>query len=131
MAKKSQKLVATLNITVDGTPLTMGDEVDTSQLPAGSVESMVRLRQLVQPEEFVAEPEPEPEPDKWQDVPVTAIGLPDEVSSSLVKSGLQSVRAVLVYGAKHETLTSIEGVDEEAEKAIQAAITKLKPKSED
>lgn len=126
------KMIATLSIVVDGQLIAHGAEVETDNLPAGCVDSMLRLGQLVDPDSVAAEiavveaeVEGEPELIDPLDTPVASLQVAQNIREALSSVGLATVRSVLEYGREHETLTKISGIGKSSEKAIQEAITEL------
>lgn len=120
------------DLTVDGTPFTAGTEVETDDLPAGSVDSLLRLGQLIEPEDWLpvcddsaetmgSEREGEQVGD-WRDRPVSDLSLPARIEQDLESAKLETIRDVIDYGSKEGTLTSIEGIGESSEEKIKRAI---------
>jgi hypothetical protein len=127
------KKIAALNIVVDGLPLTCGVEVDTDLLPAGCVDSMLRLGQLVDPDDWIeehpeavaAEVETVEEEMNVLDTATEDLQLGNSAKAALIAAGLVTVRKILEYGSEHETLTTISGIGTASEKQIQQALTAL------
>jgi hypothetical protein len=136
--------VATLNITVEGVPVKYGQVVETDNLPAGCVESMRRLGQLVDPDEFVVEhgdqlreaddvaagadqaADDAPEGDAWLGTPIADLKLPEAAADAIAAAGLATVGDLVAYGADNgDSLQQIEGIGPKFEKLIRESIVEL------
>jgi hypothetical protein len=129
------KMIATQLITVDGfAQLQAGQAVDTDQLPQGCVKSMVRLKQLVDPEDWEAMIEPnevpvvDESPVDWLETSVDELDLPANVVEALVTAELLTIKGVLAYGQEHGSLDELDGIGPASEKKIQEAIVARQPK---
>lgn len=134
----AKKLIATKAILVDvgdgHVALEPGQEVDPDSLPAGAVEAMVRLNELVDPgfleeqakaqEEAAAATHEKAASDKLS-TPVGELGLEDRVVTALGAAGLATVDDVLKFGKANKGLQKIDGIGEASEKEIKAAVEEL------
>ena len=130
-----KKLVPTLNIVCEGTKLVCGEAVDADKLPAGSVESMLRLGQLVTPEDYEAsvgdepsepgEPQEGNEPDDPPGEALVAdLDVSEQIKAALAAANLTTVAELVAFGKENKTLTVIDGIGDASEKQIQAALLK-------
>lgn len=105
---------------------------DLKDVPDDQLEAMLRLKQAVECSPAVAEtlkPEPPAEDaavnaGDWRTQPVAVLELDQATRKVLIENGLGTVQAILDYGQAHGDLSSIDGIGEGREKAIQAALTK-------
>lgn len=123
------KYIATLNILVDlgesHLELSRGQKVDEKEIPAGSLDTMLRLGQLVKPEAYVDLPPKSEGPDTSSDkklTPIDKLGLDDKIVKTLAAAKLTTVAEVLAYGSTKGNLLGVKGIDEPTEDAIQKAI---------
>lgn len=111
-----------------------GDHLD--DVRPGVLDTMIRLGQAVPESEFIEVPKevtepmaPKPErrlaPDPWKLTVVSSLVVNKKVKAALAAVGLETVADILAFGAGHGTLTTIDGINESAEKAIQDAIEKI------
>lgn len=113
-----------------------GDEL--VGVPAGSLDSMIRLRQAV--DELPPEEEPVPAPRQveqapappmaWDQTRIADLDVSNAIKKSMAGGGFSTVAEAIEFGAKHGGLQSIDGMTEAKEKAFQAAVEKLIPKTE-
>lgn len=95
-------------------------------VPAGTLESMVRLRQAVaeppEPEEQVMPSGPTTD---WRLRPLTDLEIDAKTLKHLAEAGLAVIGDLLRHGAEHGDLQGIKGIGEATERVIQAAVERL------
>ena len=97
-----------------------GDEL--AIVPAGSLESMLRLRQIGETPPGTVTVEPPGDP---RQAAIGELDISDKAKQALLAAGLNTVADVLAYGEQNAGLTEIEGVGEATEESIKAAIESL------
>lgn len=108
--------------------LERGDSCD--DIPAGTLETMLRLGQAVpesQFEELEATADEDPVSD-WQSTPVDEMGLSSAAVEALSTAGLQNAGELAAFGAENNGLSSIKGIGEATEKEIQESLKTLASK---
>ena len=130
-------LIPTVNILVpldvDHLQLERGTPVDSDQIPAGSLQRMLDLGQLVADVDFVpdaadaesGESGDGGKPGAWQNLPVTVLDAPDAAKKALVEAGLTTVGQVIEFGDANDGLTSLSGIGDSSEAAVLKAISAL------
>lgn len=129
------KMISTSAVVVDGSlKLDVGQEIDTAELPAGSVESMIRVGQLVPPEEWsepqeVEDGDPDPPADDWLDTKVADSNLSKAIKEALATAGLDDARSIIAFAAANGgSLVAVDGIAEASEKHVQEWLLSIKAK---
>ena len=129
--------VATILVDVGGKKVRYNRGDDVSQVDSDQLDSMIRLRQVV--ERDLTQPAEEKVIQKqgnlpdgvqsragdWRNLSVASLELDEKTREVLIESGLTSVLSILQYGSEHGSLEAVNGIGKKREEEIQAAIKKV------
>lgn len=122
--------LATRNFTVvlaDKRMDVVGGNAVPDDLPDGRLQSLLNSGWIA-PAGELGDTETTSSPADWRTTPVTELDLGDGAKATLTDAGLETIAAVLEYGAQHEgNLTGIAGVGEATQAKVQEAIKAKKP----